>query len=41
MYVITGVATISQEEAVVSSYFDWPIIANDKDFANGLRKFDW
>jgi len=34
-----GVATNRQEEAVASSCFDWPI-ANDKDFANGLRKFD-
>jgi len=31
-----GVATNRQEEAVASSCFDWPI-ANDKDFANGLK----
>jgi len=34
-----GVATNRQEEATASSCFDWPI-ANDKDFVNGLLKFD-
>jgi len=38
-YRLTGVVTNRQEEAVASSCFDWPIV-NDKDFANGLRKFN-